>query len=60
MSIMKTSLYLNLAMQFNNIIFQLILIYGGIPYLWRVSGDVLQNYGYDSSYEVNCLNLQSA
>lgn len=30
----------------------LILLYGGIPYLWRVSGDVLTSQGYDSSYEI--------
>ncbi|WAR07128.1 FACE1-like protein [Mya arenaria] len=30
----------------------LILIYGGIPFLWNVAGDMMQNYGYDSSYQI--------
>ncbi|KAL4232542.1 CAAX prenyl protease 1 [Mactra antiquata] len=30
----------------------LILIYGGIPYIWRISGNVIEKYGYDSSYEI--------
>ncbi|XP_045197524.1 CAAX prenyl protease 1 homolog [Mercenaria mercenaria] len=30
----------------------LILLYGGIPYLWNVSGHFLSKYGYDSSYEI--------
>lgn len=30
----------------------LILLYGGIPFLWNISGNVLANYGYDSSYEI--------
>ncbi|XP_052245331.1 CAAX prenyl protease 1 homolog isoform X3 [Dreissena polymorpha] len=31
----------------------LILIYGGIPFLWRVSGEVMQKYGFDSTYEIS-------
>lgn len=30
----------------------LILLYGGIPFLWRISGDVIQKHGYDSSYQI--------
>ena len=36
------------------IIFQLILLLGGIPFLWNLSGDLLGKYGY-SGYEVGNL-----
>ena len=36
------------------IIFQLILLLGGIPFLWNLSGDLLGKYGF-SGYEVGIL-----
>lgn len=33
-------------------IFQIILLLGGIPYLWEKSGDFLQNFGYGEEYEI--------
>lgn len=29
-----------------------ILLYEGIPFLWKYSGDIMSKYGYDSSYEI--------
>ncbi|CAH1799363.1 unnamed protein product [Owenia fusiformis] len=31
----------------------LILIYGGMPFLWRFSGQVLEYFGYNSEYEIS-------
>jgi len=40
-------------------ILQLILWFGGIPWLWLVSGLLLEKCGYGGGYEVNnCYILQ--
>merc|ERR1711976_495539 len=31
----------------------LILIFGGMPFLWRISGNVLEHFGYGSEYEIS-------
>ena len=32
--------------------FQLILLLGGIPFLWRISGVLISKFGYTTDYEV--------
>ena len=35
------------------VLWQVVLVLGGIPYLWRISGDIIDSYGYPSvDYEV--------
>ena len=31
---------------------KLILLLGGMPFLWRKSGDIMQNLGFGEEYEV--------
>lgn len=31
---------------------QLILLFGGIPYVWGLSGALIRQYGFDQTYEV--------
>ena len=32
---------------------QIMLLLGGLPFLWRISGDLMKSYGYDTQeYEV--------
>ena len=31
---------------------QVILLFGGIPFLWRISGDVTEYFGFGEEYEV--------
>ena len=46
--------YPHLYFSYVFIFFQLILLLGGIPFLWNLSGDLLGKYGY-SGYEVGIL-----
>lgn len=38
-------------------VFQAVLIYRGIPYLWALSGNVTAYFGYGSEHEVRLLIL---
>ena len=31
---------------------QVILLFGGIPFLWRVSGDLIEYFGFGEEHEV--------
>ena len=39
------------------VFFQLILVFGGIPFIWEVSTDTLGYFGYGTEYEVTLATI---